>query len=69
MPQSLESGVQQAAKTPTVTIEPESEFRRILEHLGRWVPEPAERAPPAGVPHWPANAVIPLSYNPLLDIA
>jgi hypothetical protein len=37
-------------------------------HLGRWVPEPAERAPPAGAPHWPANAVIPLSYHPLPDI-
>ena len=42
--------------------------RRILEHLGRWVPEPAERAPPAGAPHWPANSVIPFTYHPLPDI-
>ena len=25
--------------------------RRILDHLGRWVPEPAERAPPAAGPY------------------
>jgi len=24
--------------------------RRILEHLGRWAPEPAERGPPAQAP-------------------
>jgi hypothetical protein len=34
--------------------------RRILEHLGRWVPQPAERGPPAQAPEWPPNAVIPL---------
>jgi hypothetical protein len=32
--------------------------RRILEHLGCWAPEPAERGPPAQAPEWPANAVI-----------
>ena len=36
--------------------------RRILEHLGRWVPEPAACGPPVQTPEWPANAVIPLTY-------
>ena len=43
--------------------------RRILEHLGRWVPEPAERGPPAPAPKWPRNAVIPITYHPVPDIA
>ena len=43
--------------------------RRILEHLGRWAPEPAERAPPAQTPDSPQNAVIPLTYHPVPDIA
>jgi len=38
--------------------------RRILEHLGRWVPEPAERGPPAPAPEWPRNAVIPNHLPP-----
>ena len=43
--------------------------RRILEHLGRWAPEPAERGPPAQGPEWPRNAVIPITYHPVPDIA
>ena len=43
--------------------------RRILEHLGHWAPEPAERGPPAQAPDWPANAVIPLTYHPVPDMA
>ncbi len=43
--------------------------RRILEHLGRWAPEASERGPPAAVPTWPTNAVIPLTYHPVPDIA
>ena len=43
--------------------------RRILEHLGRWAPEPAERGPPADAPDWPRNAVIPITYHPVPDIA
>ena len=35
--------------------------RRILEHLGRWAPEEA--------PDWPRNAIIPITYHPVLDIA
>lgn len=27
--------------------------RRILDHFGRWVPEPSERGPPAQAPDWP----------------
>lgn len=42
---------------------------RILEHLGRWAPEPAERGPPAHAPDWPRNAVIPLTYHAVPDIA
>ena len=43
--------------------------RRILEHLGRWAPEPAERGPPVQAPDWPQNAVIPITYHPVPDIA
>jgi hypothetical protein len=43
--------------------------RRILEHLGRWPPEPAGPGPPAPAPEWPANAVIPLTYHEVPDIA
>lgn len=43
--------------------------RRILEDLGRWVPEPAERGTPAQAPDWPQNAVIPLAYHAVPDIA
>ena len=43
--------------------------RRILEHLGRWASEAAEPGPPAPAPGWPANAVIPLTYHSLPDIA
>ena len=44
-------------------------IRRILEHLGLWVPEAPERGPPRQAPEWPANALIPLTYHPLPDIA
>jgi hypothetical protein len=43
--------------------------QRILEHLGRWAPEPAEREPPVEALDWPPNAVIPLTYHPVPDIA
>ncbi len=43
--------------------------RRILEHLGRWAPEAMERGPSAPASEWPANAVLPLTYHPLPDIA
>lgn len=43
--------------------------RRNLEHLGGWAPEASERGPPVADPEWPANAVIPLAYHPLPDIA
>ena len=41
-------------------------LRRILGH---WAPEHAERGPPAQAPDWPANAVIPMTYRPVADIA
>ena len=44
-------------------------IRRLLEHLGCWAPEPSERGPPASGPEWPVNAVIPLTYHPVPDIA
>lgn len=43
--------------------------RRIIEHLGRWAPEPAERGPPAQAPAVPRNAVIPLTDHAFPDIA
>ena len=43
--------------------------RRILEHLGRWVPEPTERDPPEAATDWPPNAVIPITYHPVPEIA
>ncbi|MCC6610046.1 MAG: transposase [Burkholderiales bacterium] len=43
--------------------------RRILEHLRLWVPEAPERGPPGQAPEWPANALIPLTYHPVPDIA
>ena len=42
-------------------IEDPAVVRRILQHLGRWAPAPA--------PEWPANAVIPLTYHAVPDIA
>ena len=44
-------------------------IRHILEHLGLWAPEAPERGPPGQGLEWPANAVIPLTYHPLPDIA
>ena len=44
-------------------------IRRILEHLGRWPPAASERGPPGPAPQWPLNAVIPLTYHPVPDIA
>ena len=35
--------------------------RRILEHLGRWAPEPAERGSPGATPDWPQTALIPMT--------
>jgi hypothetical protein len=43
--------------------------RRILEHLGRWAPETSAPGPPAGACDWPVNALIPLTYHPVPDIA
>ena len=42
---------------------------RILERLGRWAPEPAERGPPEATSDWPQNALIPMSYHGVADIA
>lgn len=42
--------------------------RRILDHLGRWAPLPAQRVPP-DQPDWPPGTVIPLTYHPVPDIA
>ncbi len=44
-------------------------IRHILEHLGLWAPEPTERSPPLAPETWPTDAVIPLTYHPLPDIA
>jgi len=42
-------------------IDDPSVMRRILEHVGHWAPEPAERGPPAQAPDWLQHAVIPLA--------
>ena len=42
---------------------------RILEHLGLWAPETAERAPPVGPKAWPEYASLALTYHPVPDIA
>ncbi|MSP98576.1 MAG: hypothetical protein EXR29_15435 [Betaproteobacteria bacterium] len=52
-----------------LTMDGPGVVRRILEHLGRWVPEPTERGPPAQAPDWPRNAAIPITYRPVADIA
>jgi len=44
-------------------------IRHILEHLGLWALEASERGPPGQALEWPANALIPLTYHPLPDIA
>ena len=44
-------------------------IRRILEHVGRWAPDPAARGPPVQATQWPANAVIPLTYHAVAHIA
>lgn len=43
--------------------------RRVLQHLGRWAPEATERSPPTARIEWPANAVLPLTYHCVPDIA
>jgi len=42
---------------------------RSKMHLGLWAPEAPERGSPGQAPEWPANALIPLTYHPLPDIA
>ena len=44
-------------------------IRRILEHLGLWAPEATERSPPIAPETGPTDAVIPLTYHPVPDIA
>lgn len=51
-----------------VLIEDPAVVRRILEHLGRWVPEASERAPHAPNAEWPQNVVPPLTYQPIAAI-
>ena len=43
--------------------------RAILKYLGRWQPEPSERAPPVPPGAWPAHASMPLTVHPVPDIA
>ena len=50
-------------------IEDPGVIRRILEHLGLWVPLATERSPPPGPASWPRHASLPLTYLPVPDIA
>ena len=56
---------QETTGHPIALIDDPTVVRRILEHLGRWAPEPAERGPPVEAPDWPPNAVIPITYHPV----
>jgi hypothetical protein len=51
------------------SIDDPSKVRRIRDYLARWAPEPSERGSPAQTPDWPQNAVIPLTYHPVPDVA
>ena len=50
-------------------IEDPQIIRRILEHLGLWVPQVKERSPPLDPASWPRYASLPLTYHPVPDIA
>ena len=51
-------------------IEDPGVIRRILKHLGLWVPLATERSPPPGpTASWPRHANLPLTYHPVPDIA
>ncbi len=50
-------------------IEEPEIIQRILEHLGLWALEPAERSPPIDPASWPWHASLPLTYHPVPDIA
>ncbi len=50
-------------------IEDPGIIRRILEHLGLWVPLATERSPPLGPASWPRYADLPPTYHPVPDIA
>ena len=43
-------------------------IRRILEHLGLWVPLATERSPPLGPAAWPQNASLPLPRTAALGL-
>jgi hypothetical protein len=51
----------QGADRVIALIDDPGVVRRILEHIGHWAPEPAERGPPAQAPDWLRSAVIPLT--------
>ncbi len=50
-------------------IEDPGVIRRILEHLGLWAPLATERSPPLTAASWPRHANLPLTYDPVPDIA
>ena len=43
-------------------------IRRILAHLGRWVPQAMERSPPLDFASWPPYASLLLTDHPVPDI-
>jgi hypothetical protein len=50
-------------------IEDAEVIRRILEHLGLWVPQVKDRGPPLDFASWPPYPSLPLTYHPVPDIA
>lgn len=59
----------QATMRVIALIDEPQAVRRILEHLERWAPLPAQSGPPAPDPDWPPGATIPLTYHLIPDIA
>jgi hypothetical protein len=57
-----------AQMRPIAIIEEPGVIERILRHVGAWSPLPASRGPP-GRTDWPAEAQIPITYEPLPPIA
>lgn len=50
-------------------IEDPAVERAILKHLGLWQPKAVERAPPVSPGGWSEHANLPLTYQPVPDIA
>ena len=50
-------------------IEKPDIIERILKHLDRWHPEPEHTIESGPDPPWPRNTNLPLTFDPVPDIA